>query len=98
MTRAHTPIAAWVELPWRRFVTSQQDRKHSANDAEPPQGYLAKVPYDLRRPTAAKAKSRLWNPDDPRFFTPKGFGAGWDINFYWLIHPLRYLRGRRSAD
>jgi hypothetical protein len=52
-------------------VTSQQDRKQSANDAEPPQGYLAKVPYDLRRPTAAKAKSRLWNPHDPRFFTPK---------------------------
>lgn len=38
------------------------------------------VPYDWRRPTVARLKSRWWNPDDPRVLTPRTFGWGWDIN------------------
>lgn len=59
-----------------------------------PQGRIASVPYDFRRPTLARLKARWWNPADRRFFTPKTFGAGWDLNLYWLAHPTDYLKGR----
>ena len=55
------------------------------------------VPYDLRKPTLARARSRMWNGEDRRLFTPKTFGAGWDVNFYWIAHPLDWLKsGERS--
>ncbi|HUD07623.1 MAG TPA: DUF5808 domain-containing protein [Candidatus Saccharimonadales bacterium] len=54
----------------------------------------ASIPYDFRKPTLARTKSRYWNQDDHRFFTPKVYGAGWTINFYWLCHPRRYFRDR----
>jgi hypothetical protein len=61
-----------------------------------PQGHVAGVPYDFRKPTVARTAARWWNPDDPRLFTPKAYGAGWDINFYWLFHLVAYFRGRRA--
>jgi Family of unknown function (DUF5808) len=48
-------------------------------------GMLFGIPYDWRRPTLARAKSRWWNPDDPRLLTPKTFGWGWDINLARLL-------------
>ncbi len=77
---------------------------HKGQDSEPdghseavpdPQGKVAGVPYDFRRPTMARNRARYWNADDRRIFTPKVLGAGWDINAFWLAHPLRYLRSRR---
>ena len=59
-----------------------------------PQGRFAGMPYDWRRPTVARVKARLWNRDDPRLFTPKSFGWGYDINAYWLLHPSEYVRSR----
>jgi len=61
-----------------------------------PQGHIAGVPYDLRRPTVSRFRSRWWNPADARFFAPKTFGVGWDLNLYWLVHPAGYLLRRRS--
>jgi hypothetical protein len=49
------------------------------------------LPYDWRRPTVARAKARMWNREDPRMFPPKSFGAGWTINFYWLVHLPSYF-------
>ena len=43
------------------------------------------VPYDLRRPTLARARERLWNPADPRIFVPTVFGVGWTVNFGRLL-------------
>ncbi|MFC4123793.1 DUF5808 domain-containing protein [Nocardia rhizosphaerae] len=51
-----------------------------------PQGTFAGMPYDWRRPTVARLKARYWNPDDPRVFTPKAFGWGYDLNVYRLLH------------
>jgi hypothetical protein len=48
-------------------------------------GKFLGVPYDWRRPTRARYKERLWNPDDPRIFTPRAFGWGCDINFARLL-------------
>lgn len=53
------------------------------------------VPYDWSRPTATRIKSRLYNSEDPRLFPPKAFGVGWTINFYWFVHPARFLSRRR---
>lgn len=56
------------------------------NKIPAPQGKFAGMPYDWRRPTLAKLKARWWNPDEPRFFTPKTFGWGFDFNLYRLFH------------
>lgn len=65
-----------------------------AEDDNKPQGSAAGIPWDWRRPTKARFRSRAWNPDDRRLFTPKSFGYGYGVNFYWLAHPVRYLRQR----
>jgi hypothetical protein len=48
-------------------------------------GKFLGIPYDWRRPTGARVKSRWWNPDDPRLFTPKAFGWGFAINLARLL-------------
>jgi uncharacterized protein DUF5808 len=48
-------------------------------------GKFLGIPYDWRRPTAKRVKSRWWNPNDRRVFTPKAFGWGWDINLARLL-------------
>jgi hypothetical protein len=58
-------------------------------------GQFLGVPYDVREPTVARAKSRMWNPDEPRLFPPKSFGWGWTFNFYWFVHPLRWRARHR---
>ena len=59
-----------------------------------PQGRVFGIPYDLRRPTVARVRARFWNAADHRLMTPKSFGAGWDLNFYWIAHPFDYLSNR----
>ena len=49
------------------------------------QGEVFGVPYDFRPPTLGRIKSRWWNPDDSRLFTPRAFGVGWDINLHRLL-------------
>jgi Family of unknown function (DUF5808) len=51
----------------------------------PRTGRFLWAPYDWRRPTIARVKSRWWNADEPRLFTPKAFGWGWDINLARLL-------------
>lgn len=46
---------------------------------------LGVVPYDFRRPTLERLESRWWNPDDPRLFTPRAIGIGWDVNLARLL-------------
>jgi len=55
------------------------------------------VPYDWRRPTVKRVRHRWWNSNDLRLFTPKSFGWGYDLNLYWVVHPLRWVRARRAA-
>jgi len=61
----------------------------------PRTGKFLWTPYDWRRPTVARIKSRWWNPDEPRLFTPKAFGWGWDIN---LARLARLLRRKPARD
>lgn len=66
------------------------------NPVPDPEGKFLGLPYDWRKPTAARAKSRLWNAQDPRLFTPRSFGWGFDLNFYWVLHPGRYFTKGKS--
>jgi len=66
-----------------------------AGRASEPQGRLAGLPYDFRRLTGSRIRARAWNPGDPRVFTPKAFGWGLGVNWYWLVHPVRLVRARR---
>jgi Family of unknown function (DUF5808) len=52
---------------------------------QPKTGKFLGIPYDLRRPTVARTKSRLWNPNESRLLVPKVFGWGWDVNFARLL-------------
>jgi hypothetical protein len=52
------------------------------------QGKLAGLPYDLRRPTVDRYKSRFWDPT-ASLITPKAFGWGYTVNFYRLFHPFK---------
>jgi hypothetical protein len=60
-------------------------------------GSLAGIPYDTRRPTMARVKNTYWSAENPKFFPPKVDGLGWGLNFYWLIHPLRWLKARHAT-
>jgi hypothetical protein len=46
-----------------------------------------KIPYDLRRPTLARVRQRLWNPADRRILVPTVFGVGWTVNLGRLLKP-----------
>jgi len=50
------------------------------------------LPYDWRRPTWERVKSRMWNPEDPRLLAPKAFGWGYDVNLHALLRRLRLIR------
>ena len=51
----------------------------------PKHGSFLGIPYDWRRPTRERIRSRLWNPDEPKLFVPRVFGWGWTINFACLF-------------
>ncbi|HLY86767.1 MAG TPA: DUF5808 domain-containing protein [Gaiellaceae bacterium] len=55
-------------------------------------GKFLGMPYDWRRPTAARLESRWWNRNDHRVFTPKTFGWGFDVNLAELARRLRIRR------
>src|SRR5262249_56472865 len=81
---------------WRAKESRVSDEQQS--DAVPdPQGHFVKIPYDWRRPTVARFRARWWNPDDPRLFTPRNFGRGFDFNLYWLAPPPPCAAARSVA-
>jgi uncharacterized membrane protein len=59
------------------------------SEKRPPGKKAAGLPVDFSQPTVERWKSRAWNPDDHRLFTPKTFGWGYGINFYRLVHPFK---------
>lgn len=57
-------------------------------------GTFLGIPYAWRRPTWAGIRERMWNPRDPRIFTPPALVWGWSINFYAVLSRLGILRHR----
>jgi hypothetical protein len=56
-------------------------------------GHIGPMPYELRKPTAARVRERLWNPKGP-LFGPHVFGVGWTVNFGRLLSLGRKRLGR----
>ena len=61
------------------------------------EGNFAGVPYDWRKPTAQRFRSRVWNPDAP-FVMRRWFGWGFDFNLYALFHPKRWRQNRKGKN
>ena len=61
-----------------------------------PTGDILGVPYDFTPPTSAKIRSRLWNPEESRIFTPNVFGVGWSVNLYQVARRLATWYRRRA--
>jgi hypothetical protein len=51
-------------------------------------GTILGVPYDFYPLTLKKIRSRVWNPEDPRIFTPHVFGIGWSVNIYQVMRRM----------
>ena len=52
-------------------------------------GRFLGIPYDWRRPTLMRLRSRWWNRHDRRLFTPRAFGWGYAVNFARLFGRAR---------
>jgi hypothetical protein len=77
---------------------TEPEREPEAEAGRPnKQGELLGIPYDLRAPTVSRVESRMWNKNEPRMFPPKAFGWGWTMNFYWVVHPVKYFRQDRAT-
>ena len=51
-------------------------------------GKFLGVPYDWRRPTVERYRSRWWNPKDRRIVMPRAFGWGYDFNLAEIARRL----------
>jgi hypothetical protein len=47
------------------------------------------VPYDLRRPTLARLRERMWNPEAEHLLSPRAFGVGWTLNAGRVVRLVR---------
>ena len=54
---------------------------------------LGILPYDFRRPTWARVKHTVWNPQDDHILVPQAFGIGWSINVGGLGRRLGLVGG-----
>ncbi|MCI0439651.1 MAG: DUF5808 domain-containing protein [Chloroflexi bacterium] len=59
-------------------------------------GTFLMVPFDFRAPTIGRIKSRWWNPNDRRIFTPHVFGVGWSVNVYQVLKKLGVIGNSRD--
>jgi hypothetical protein len=62
---------------------------HRNDDAH---GRFLGVPYDWRKPTLERFKSRVWNDNDDRIVVPRWYGWGYDVNFHALSKRVRPRR------
>lgn len=58
-------------------------------------GEFAGIPYDFRKPSKARFKARVWNPEAP-FVNRRWWGWGYDFNFYAIAHPHKWRQTRKK--
>lgn len=68
------------------------EEEPAADGHAPGSGTILGIPYDVRMPTPERVASRWWDPQNPRVWVPKTFGAGWTINFGALAVKLKFIR------
>ena len=47
------------------------------------------VPYDLRRPTVARIRERMWDPEGAHLLSPRALGVGWTVNVGRIVRLVR---------
>ncbi|MGV8965559.1 MAG: DUF5808 domain-containing protein [Cellulomonas sp.] len=47
------------------------------------------VPYDLRLPTLARFRARVWDPQGESLVNPRAFGVGWTVNVGKVVTVVR---------
>lgn len=57
-------------------------------------GTFLGIPYDFRKPTWQKIKTRVWNPESDKLVAPHAFGWGYTLNVYALLQRIRRLARR----
>lgn len=70
----------------------------AGGDPLQPQGRVLGMPYDFRGASVERVGARVWNPADPRIFTPRMFGLGWTVNFGALAVKLGLMRPDDLGD
>ncbi len=60
--------------------------------ATDPQACVLGVPLDARGPVDAHARSRVWDPAEPRLLVPRLAGVGWRLNYGAVAVRLGLLR------
>jgi hypothetical protein len=55
------------------------------------QGTFLGIPYDWRPLTPKRFRSRIWDKDNHKLFSPKAFGCGYTINIHELLHRKKLL-------
>jgi hypothetical protein len=61
-------------------------------------GRFLGLPYDWRKPTRARLKRGVWNPDERRVFVPKVYGWGYGVNFHELARLLGLIERPRFGE
>ena len=64
-------LAKWVAIGLTVAAVVQELRT-PADEREWNGTVAGFVPYDFRMPTQDRVRERLWNPESPRVFSPKG--------------------------
>ena len=86
-------LIKWTVVALAAMAIVEQLRRPS--DERTREALAGFVPYDFRPPTLERARSRWWDPDEPRLFVPQVFGVGWTINVGRLVG---LVRDRAGAD
>ncbi len=72
--------------------TAFTDPSPGPGEPRPAQARLLGVPVDLRGPTDAAVRARMWDPGNPAIFVPRLVGIGWRVNLGAVAVRLGLLR------
>jgi hypothetical protein len=90
MTERKRRRPRWTGLVWLGLLAAAvaQELRRPAEDRTWQGKVGGVVPYDFRRPTAARVRERLWNPEGS-LVVAQPFGMGWTLNVGKLLGSLR---------
>jgi hypothetical protein len=93
-----TAALALVGEPSEYAAAVRAALTEGVSEVSAPQGRILGMPYDFRGASVDRIGDRIWNPADPRIFTPRLFGVGWTINFGALAVKIGLIRPDDAGD